>query len=176
MIEIREAGVDDWPLWRELRLAALGEAPYAFSSTLAEWQGAGDTEERWRARLAMVRMNFVAYLDGKAAGMVSGTAADGGGTSELVSMWVAPFARGRGVGDSLVVAVLEWARAQRAARVALDVVEANERAMTLYRRHGFTDAGPIDCTGSGIASERRMVLDLLEPRRAATDDPSTLGS
>ncbi len=161
MIEVRAAGVDDWPLWRELRLAALEEAPYAFSSTLAEWQGAGDKEARWRARLASVRMNLVAYLDGKAAGMVSGTAADRGGTIELVSMWVAPFARGRGVGDSLVAAVLEWSRAQCATRVALDVVATNAPAVKLYRRHGFIDAGPVDCTGSGTASERRMVLELV---------------
>ncbi|HEX5569527.1 MAG TPA: GNAT family N-acetyltransferase, partial [Streptomyces sp.] len=51
MIEIRTVTSDDWALWRELRLAALTEAPHAFGSRLADWQGAGDREERWRARL-----------------------------------------------------------------------------------------------------------------------------
>ena len=35
----------------------------------------------------------------------------------------------------------------------------NEHALALYR-HRFVDAGAIDCTGSGIASERQMVHDL----------------
>jgi hypothetical protein len=56
--------------------------------------------------------------------------------------------------------VTEWARGERADNVALAVVDSNDRAATLYARHGFTRVGPIDCTGDGIASESRMVLDL----------------
>ncbi|MDQ2841327.1 MAG: hypothetical protein M3Y72_09865 [Acidobacteriota bacterium] len=66
--------MDDWPLWRKLRLEALEEAPYAFSSTLVDWQGEGDTEARWRARLSTVPLNVVADLNGTVAGMVSATA------------------------------------------------------------------------------------------------------
>jgi GNAT superfamily N-acetyltransferase len=157
---VRSIGADDWRLWRELRLEALREAPYAFSSTLADWQGDGDTEQRWRARLTSVPFNVVAYFDDAAAGIVSGTAPDAENTVELISMWVAPFARGRGIGDLLVAAVTEWARGERADNVALAVVDSNDRAATLYARHGFTRVGPIDCTGDGIASESRMVLDL----------------
>ncbi len=116
VINVRTVGVEDWQLWRDLRLEALQEAPHAFGSTLAEWQGEGDTEMRWRARLSTVRLNVVAYLNGKAAGMVSGTSANQHGIVELISMWVAPFARRQGVGDSLVVTVIEWTRGQRAAK------------------------------------------------------------
>jgi len=153
-------GADDWPLWRNLRLEALGEAPYAFSSTLADWQGEGDTEQRWRARLTAVPLNLLVYLNGKAAGMVSATTADQARTIELISMWVSPFARGQSVGDSLVAAVIAWARVQGAANIALAVVATNAHAISLYRRHGFVDAGAIDCTGSGILSERQMVLEM----------------
>jgi ribosomal protein S18 acetylase RimI-like enzyme len=151
-------------VWRKLRLDALGEAPGAFSSTLAQWQGEGNTEARWRARLSTVALNVVADLDGGAAGMVSATAPDRNGTVELISMWVAPFARGRGVGDVLIAAVIEWARQRRAARVSLAVVESNEHAVALYRRHGFADIGAIDCTGSGV-SEREMVVNLTATSR-----------
>jgi hypothetical protein len=64
---------DDWQLWRQLRRRALAEDPAAFGSTLAQWSGAGDTEQRWRARLNDVACNLVVFDDGVAAGMISAT-------------------------------------------------------------------------------------------------------
>jgi ribosomal protein S18 acetylase RimI-like enzyme len=111
---------------------------------LAEWQGAGDTEMRWRQRLMDVPFNLIAYLDDAPAGIASGTAVTADGSVELISMWVAPFARGRGVGDKLIDGVIQWAREQHAKRVLLAVVPANAQAIALYRRHGFRDAGVVD--------------------------------
>jgi GNAT superfamily N-acetyltransferase len=159
-INLRQIGVDDWPLWRKLRLQALEEAPYAFGSKLADWQGEGDTETRWRGRLSDVPLNIVAEWQKTAAGMASATALDPDGAVELISMWVAPFARGRGVGDSLVNAVIEWAREQQASRVALALFGGNERALALYRRHGFVDCRDSLGGGSGTLTERKMMRDL----------------
>jgi ribosomal protein S18 acetylase RimI-like enzyme len=161
-IYLRKIGIDDWQVWRKLRLEALEEAPYAFSSKLADWQGQGDTETRWRGRLSDVPLNIVAEWQTAAAGMVSATAPNPEGSVELIAMWVAPFARGHGVGDSLVNAVIEWAREQQASRVALGVLEDNEHALPLYRRHGFIDAGDMVGTRPGTATERKMVRGLLE--------------
>jgi ribosomal protein S18 acetylase RimI-like enzyme len=159
-IHLRTIGNDDWQLWRKLRLEALAEAPYAFGSKLADWQGERDTETRWRARLSDVPLNIIAEWRETAAGMTSATAPHPDGSVELLSMWVAPSARGRGIGDSLVNAVIEWAREQRASMVALAVFEGNERALALYRRHGFIDAGAAPGAGSGTAAERKMVRSL----------------
>src|SRR5690349_14341050 len=101
-IHLRRIGIDDWALWRKLRLEALAEAPYAFGSTLADWQGQGDTEARWRGRLSDVPLNVIAEWQETAAGMVSATAPDPDGAVELISMWVAPAVRGYGIGDALV--------------------------------------------------------------------------
>lgn len=139
MIEIQLLAADDWRLWRELRLEALREAPAAFGSSLADWQGEGDQEARWRQRLTSVPFNVVAWSDGKPAGMVSGLWSGEG--AELISLWVAPFARGQGVGDRLIRAVVEWAGAAGAPRVALSVRAGNKPAIRLYRRHGFVEAG-----------------------------------
>ena len=136
-IDLEVVGPDDWRLWRELRLQALTDAPDVFGSTLAQWTGPGDTEVRWRARLTDVALNVVLRWDRSPAGMVSGQLL-GRGEVELISMWVTPLARGRGVGDAAVRAVLEWA-GQRA--VVLAVRADNRRAIGLYRRHGFIDAG-----------------------------------
>lgn len=138
MIELRVLTDDDWALWRELRLYALTEAPYAFGARLSDWQGDGDREERWRARLAVPgSYNLVASVDGKAAGMASGVLTDQAETVELISMYVAPHGRGCGVGDLLVQRVEQWARQVGAAELRLAVAEGNRNAWTLYERNGF---------------------------------------
>ena len=142
MIEVRELTPDDWQLWRAMRRAALAEAPAAFGSPLAQWSGPGDTEERWRARLSGVPLNLVLMVDGEPAGMVSGTAPSDHRTVELISLWVAPSARGQGVADAAVSRVLQWACVEHAADVVLSVRADNHPGIALYRRHGFTDAGP----------------------------------
>jgi GNAT superfamily N-acetyltransferase len=147
---------------RLARLAALEEAPQAFGATLAEWQGVGDREERWRARLADVPFNVLADIDGVLGGMVSGYA--NGDRVELISMWVAPAARGRGVGDALIGAFLEWAHTTMCSVVELGVKETNSSAIAMYTRDGFVDAGP-RATEPGGTPERTMILPagLAEP-------------
>ena len=134
---------DDWRLWRELRLAALTEAPGAFGSTLAEWSGAADTEQRWRGRLESVPLNLVIICDGKPAGMVSATAPDDSGSAELISLWVAPAGRGRGVGDEAIRQALAWIGENFPVTDAkLSVKTDNDHAIRIYEPHGFVDAGP----------------------------------
>lgn len=147
---------DEWRLFRELRLEALREAPYAFGSALESWQGDGDTEERWRDRLTNVPFNVIAYFEGAPAGIVSGIRSDEGSEIELISMWVAPFARGKGVADSLVEAVIGWARAQQIGSVSLRVMEGNARASSFYWRKGFLDDGEAQSAPDG-RPERRML-------------------
>jgi hypothetical protein len=84
MIKLRNIGSSEWELWKEQRLAALKEAPYAFHSKLAEWENM--PEQRWRARLSILNAcQLLAFLDGKAVGMVGGFLADEPEVVELVS-------------------------------------------------------------------------------------------
>jgi ribosomal protein S18 acetylase RimI-like enzyme len=189
VIRIQRLTAEDWRLWRELRLEALAEAPYAFCSTLASWQGAGDTEARWRRRLSDAPLNLVAWYDEEPAGMASGTApetetgaaagaaagtpseaeVDLGLCPELISMWVAPFARGTGVADALITAVSDWAVAEYTApAVTLSVREGNTRAIGLYQRHGFVDIGRSEDGEPGEPPERRMVRLLPTSERVAS--------
>lgn len=165
MIELKILENKDWKEWRSLRRAALAEAPEAFGSTLEEWSGDGDTEERWRARLDGVAHNVLAELDGRHVGMVSITSPVDGDV-EVISMWVAPEARGRGVGDALMRHVREWAAEIGAARIVLDVRAANVHATSLYRRHGFVDVGEVSEPGDPYP-ERRMVAALSDPEGTA---------
>lgn len=154
MIVLRVLTGDDWSQWRDLRLASLADAPGAFHSRLADWIGA--TEAQWRERLDTPGRCIVADLDGRPAGMVCGMPPDATGVSDLLSLWVAPFARGQGVGDALVAAVVTLAGELGAARVALHVVEGNDAASGLYRRNGFVDHGLVPGIVFDGMVERRM--------------------
>ncbi len=132
---------DDWGVWRSLRLRALAEAPYAFGSTLAEWTGPGDREDRWRGRLADVGLNLVAYAGQEPVGMASGLA-ERPGEVEVISMWVAPEGRGRGISRLLLDEVRAWAaHACPGAEVVLAVRRDNHQARSAYAAAGFVEAG-----------------------------------
>jgi ribosomal protein S18 acetylase RimI-like enzyme len=161
VLTIKVLTTDDWPLWREARLAALAEAPYAFGSRLADWQGEGDREERWRQRLGLAgAYNLIAMLDGVPAGMATGIPSDGPVEAELISMWVAPKARGRRVGDTLINEIESWARAARYARLLLLVKADNLIAVRLYERNGFAF---MSSAGIDEHGERPMAKELATP-------------
>ena len=138
-LEVRRVGPDDWELFRRVRLAALAQSPDAFGSRHADWAHA--EPERWRARLTDVPFNVVMIMNGEPAGMVGGTAVSNG-VVELISLWVAPPARGLGVGDEAVRQVRDWAVTQGAERLVLSVKIDNTAARRLYLRTGFVVDGP----------------------------------
>jgi ribosomal protein S18 acetylase RimI-like enzyme len=152
MIELEVVTPEEWMRWRDMRLSALSEAPEAFCSALSDWND--EKEQSWRDRLVDVSVNFIALLDGRDAGMVSAMALDQ--EVELISMWVAPFARGEGVGDQLVSAVIKWSESQQAPRLILRVLTGNHRAAALYTRHGFEYESPQSATTAPPTLERLM--------------------
>ncbi|MBX3197745.1 MAG: ribosomal protein S18-alanine N-acetyltransferase [Labilithrix sp.] len=56
----------------------------------------------------------------------------------LLNVAVAPVARRRGVGRSLVADLVAFSRRERAAKILLEVRASNEPAIRLYERLGFT--------------------------------------
>lgn len=155
---MRRIGPDDWIDWRDLRLAALLDAPAAFGSTYASQRARSEAE--WRDRLDPANgVALIASVDGQAAGMAAGYLVEPG-VVELISMWVDPAARGRGAGDALVAEVLRWAAEQAAGEVRLWVTRGNDAAERLYARHGFQRTGdvqplPSDPCRDEIAMVRR---------------------
>ena len=139
MVVVRELVSDDWELLRGVRLAALSEAPYAFGSTYA--REAAFTEAQWRDRILSRGVTFLGFLAdaGEPAGVSGVYTADG--VADLVSMWVRPSARGRGVGESLIEAAAGWAKDRGYDTLYLWVTESNGPARRLYERYGFTPTG-----------------------------------
>lgn len=145
-VQIRQAAPDDWAALRQVRLAALAEAPYAFGSTLDS--EIARPERHWRARIAGWPQ-FIAWAGTEPVGIAAGFAepaadsdqAGARGSWHLVSMWVSPQARGRGIADDLVAAVSACARADGARRLTLWVTDVNARARAFYQRMGFRSTG-----------------------------------
>lgn len=153
-VALKRLHPDDWPLWRTVRLAALADAPHAFTSGLADWVDAPD--DRWRARVADVAFNAVAFVDDQPVGQVSAIPDAHAATVELISLWVSPDARGLGVGHTLIAAVDAYATSEGARTVELSVKATNSPARRLYERYGFATFGE----GDG-ADEVRMSRTLL---------------
>lgn len=139
MVLTREAGPGDWETMREIRLAALQDAPEAFASTYT--REAAFTEEQWRARFHDRSATYLAYLDGTPGPAGIAGVYEAGDTANLVSMWVRPSARGRKAAEALITACADWARARGHDELFLWVTESNEPARRLYRRCGFTPTG-----------------------------------
>ena len=109
MVLVRETVTGDWQALRDIRLEALRDAPAAFGSTYEREALPG--EAHWRDRISRGG-TFLAYLPdlsaSEPAGLIGGYQEDPV-TVELVSMYVRPSARGRGVGEALVATVIGWA-------------------------------------------------------------------
>lgn len=151
-VRLRRLTTADAPALHAARIAALTDAPYAFSSTLEQEQRHSD--QTWHDRLASDRSVYAGVFDGgrlagMAAGLVPGYFDDPGGTApvpaegawHLVSMWVSPDLRGQGIADALVTDICAAAQARGGTEIELWVTEVNPRALAFYRRAGFAPTG-----------------------------------
>ena len=81
---------------------------------------------------------LIAREDGKAVGC-GAVKLEGPGIGEIKRMWVAPPARGRGLGSRLLDALEAAAAEAGKSTVRLDSNGRLSAAMAMYRRHGYRD-------------------------------------
>lgn len=164
-MEVRRITPRDANHLKQLRLAALKEAPSAFGSTYGLEADRPDAEWVQRAvagSRGSDRATFFAQLDDEFVGLVGGYREEPSSPSvELVSMWVAPHVRGRGVGAVLVDAVKAWAIETNATSISLWVTSGNTPAERLYISMGFVATGEVKPLPSDSSrDESRMELPL----------------
>ncbi len=143
---VERLGEDDWAVFRELRLRSLLDSPEAFGSTYGG--ESSQTERAWRDWAAGRWRGGTAAVfagradDGTPVGTATGVEYEAElGVAHVYAMWVAPDARGAGVGRALLDAVAAWARDRGCDRLVLSVTESNESARRFYATDGFDDTG-----------------------------------
>jgi ribosomal protein S18 acetylase RimI-like enzyme len=139
-VEIRVLEPDEWMLLRAVRLRALRDSPTAFASSLD--REAAMTEDEWRSRLTTSTW-FVAQVGAEAVSLMCASTrwTDAADERHLMSVWVDPAARHRGVARALLDAVTTWARADGASHLSLWVAVDNATARRFYAVAGFRESG-----------------------------------
>ncbi|MFI6393420.1 GNAT family N-acetyltransferase [Nonomuraea sp. NPDC050547] len=158
---------------REVRLRALADSPDAFGSTYE--REAAFPAEKWIERLENPdSVFFAATADGAIHGMVYGLA-ERPEHVHLLSMWVAPEARGAKVGSRLVDEVIAWARGRQAEEVELWAVDVNTAARALYAGKGFVPTGKVMGLPSNPSlQDSQYVLSLVFREARAEDVPAVV--
>ncbi len=121
-----------------------------------------EPESTWQAWVAdaaagVEKTLFIAEEQGRWLGVVGAFVRVNPLEVQLISMWVDPSARGRGVAQQLIRAVATWAAGRGSARVVLFVQEANTPAQQLYERAGFRLTGD-RAPAAGGRSAFKLVL------------------
>jgi GNAT superfamily N-acetyltransferase len=139
---IRRIQASEWRSLRALRLEALHDSPRSYGSTYAGELRRTDAEWQERAAAGAAGLDEVAVAAvagaqwvGMARGYLELPAA------HLVGVYVRPAWRGRGIGQRVSQAVVEWARERGAREVLLSVSDWNEGARRVYERLGFAPTG-----------------------------------
>ena len=152
-LDVRRVRADEGPLLKQVRLAALADAPGAFASSYDDEAAFDDAVWEQRAvRGADGDGGTGTFLLVGAGGTgasplgiaIGRRPGPGSNRVELVSMWVAPAARRAGSGRLLVDAVAGWAEATGASTVDLWVMRANHGAQAFYEHLGFAVTDDIE--------------------------------
>ncbi len=159
---VRAVRADEWTTWKETRLRMLRDSPEYFATRWEDAEREPDTYWRdWIADAAegSSRALFIADEDGTWLGTVGCFVRVDPREAQLISMWIDPAARGRGLGEVLIRRVGEWATGRGCETVVLFVQEANIPAQQLYAKLGFQATG----ARQRIAGRRGFKLVLSVP-------------
>jgi RimJ/RimL family protein N-acetyltransferase len=124
----------EWRSFAELRLQALHDSLGPRDPQFL--QESSFTAAQWRRRLR-AHAQFAALVDDRPVGLI-GAQRERADSIYLYSLWLQPRERGRGLGQTLVSAAVDWARAERVRTVTLRVNVANTAARGVYEAMGFT--------------------------------------
>lgn len=166
MVTVRVFDASEWPLYKQLRLSALADAPQAFGSTLAA--EALRTDEQWSSRLASAvgaqqHLPLLAEVDGQPAGLAWGRQrCTDPAVAHLHQVWVAPRPPWAGGGPNRPSeAAIAWHLRVCRWIILTGVTCGDTPATRLYTRAGFVLHGapePLRPGGDVLFQPMRLAL------------------
>lgn len=154
--------------WRDIRLEALRTAPDAFGSSIDEWDGRPLAD--FAARLSDCELWAAGPVPGQPQAVASWEAGISPAEPDLgwvMSVYVSPAMRGRGLGDAIFARLVERAERAGMTRMGLHVGQNNLAAQALYQRAGFVPTGAppmLNERGNWEIEMRRMLRPALRHR------------
>ena len=145
---IRPVHPDDVDALRAMRLEAVRDYPLAFTADLAETSAR--PEEWWIDLISRNGGDGTSVImvadagDGHLAGMTGLFTPPQPKLAHAGTIWgvyVRPGFRGRGIGERLLRACIDWARTKNLVTVKLSVVDGNDVARRCYERCGLATYG-----------------------------------
>jgi len=138
-MRVRRLDEEDWRTLRDIRLRSLTEDHPVLASVEREQ---GFKEAHWRMRLRGSPW-FVATHARRPVGLVSVIPEPGAPADErhVMGLWVAPEARGTGVGEALLSACARAAAADGAVRLTVWVLDGDDPIEAVLRDAGFSASG-----------------------------------
>jgi GNAT superfamily N-acetyltransferase len=144
---VRWIRADEVATYRDFRLRALADAPDAFGEVLAEAQTRPIEawEDRVRRTSAGVESVLLVAADPATDTWLGMTGCyldeDDPSVAHVVSVWVAPVARRRGLAGRLVAGARTWAASRGVQTLRLWVTATNQDAQRVYLAAGFLPTG-----------------------------------
>lgn len=141
MITIRRIQVGEIELYKQIRLASLQDAPYAFGTSYAS--AVQRSNEIWQERAESGAKGndgatFFAFSDELPIGIAAlFRIKDQTDVGELMQVWVSPDYRGTNVAWDLMNAMFKWAEENGFRRIIAGVTNVNTRALKFYTKYGF---------------------------------------
>lgn len=142
MIRVRRIQTGETELYKQIRLASLKDAPYAFETTYES--AVQRSDETWRERAESGAQGddgatFLVFSDDRPIGIAAIFRSHGQiEMGELMQVWVSPDYRGSRVAWNLMDAIFGWAKENNFRRIIAGVTSVNPRAITFYTRYGFS--------------------------------------
>jgi len=141
---IRRTEKDDAQIIRDLRIAALSDAPYAFGTKLEDVLR--EPFEKFisdavRHSESDVSTSFIALSKNEPIGMIGAFFEQPSQRAFICSLWVKDTYRGGVVGSSLLRTAINWLAKRGAQECHAWVADLNSRAIKFYGTHNFLNSG-----------------------------------
>lgn len=150
---------DQWSIYKQLQCAMAHEDQTLYPGSYQREQAINDTA--WQSRLADTRNPLLfARKQNKYVGMI-GARSMGPLLARLVSLYVIPTERRKGIASLLVESILAIIKNQGVIKAQLLVHIQAEAAIRLYKRCDFKIVGKIQCYSDGNLYEQFLMEQFL---------------